>query len=140
MTTATGRVARGLRFCVACSVAIFVEVLLYLSYRAHDARFHWLTHVLVGGSTAFLLMAAWSWTTRRPARLPIVWLLLGHLYAMVPDLLFRAGVAHYPWMEIFLGHIASHMVPGRNMTWLVIFAAALAVYFFVLDRRARNSD
>lgn len=140
MTTATGRVARGLRFCLACAVAIFLEVLLYLSYRAHDARFHWLTHFLVGASVAFLVMAAWSWKKRRPARLPVVWLLLGHLYAMVPDLLFRAGVPHYPWMEIFLGHIASHLVPGRNTTWLVVFAAALAYYLFVLDRRVRSRE
>lgn len=138
MTTTTGRVARGLRFCIACVVAIFVEVLLYLSYRAHDARFHWLTHFLVGASAAFLVMAVWSWIARRPARLPVVWLLLAHLYAMVPDLLFGAGVPHYSWMEVFLGHIASHSVPGRNATWLVVFAAALATYLFVLDLRVRS--
>lgn len=140
MTTTTGRVARGLRSCLASVVAIFVEIVLYVSYRAQDARFHWLTHVLVGGSTAFLVMAAWSWITRRPARLPIIWWLFGHLYAMVPDLLFRAGTAHSAWMEIFLGHIASHAVPGRNTTWLVVFAGALALYLFVLDHRVRSHD
>lgn len=138
MTAVAARTAGALRLCGACGAAALVEVLLYLSYRGHDARFHWLTHFLVGASTALILMAAWTWRTRRTARLPLVWVLVAHLYAMLPDFVFQFGAAHYPWMEIFLGHISSHLIPGRNVTWLAVFAASLATDLLVVDRRART--
>jgi len=119
---------------------VVVEVLLYVSYRSHDARFHWLTHFLAGASTALVLMAAWTWFRRRPAPFPLVWVVVAHLFAMVPDLLFRAGVAHEWWMDLFLLHIRSHFVPGRNLTWLVVFGFALTAYLVTVDRRARSSD
>ena len=125
-----------LRICLACAGAAGVEVVLYLSYRGHDARFHWLTHFLIGASAALLLMAAWAWHARRPARLPLVWILIAHLYAMFPDVLFRLGTPHEPWMDLFLAHISSHFIPGRNITWLAVFAVALGVYLAVIDRRA----
>lgn len=51
-----------------------------------------------------------------------------HLFAITPDLLFAAGIAHRRWMDIFLGHVGSHFVPGRNLTWYVVFLASLAAY------------
>jgi hypothetical protein len=116
-----------------------VELGLYFSYRAHSARFHWATHFLVGGAFALAGMAWWSWFRRRPARWPAFWILSAHLYAMFPDFLFEAGHAHQWWMEIFLLHIRSHFVPGRNVCWIVVFLMTLAGYLAVLDRRARNS-
>ncbi len=130
--------ARALRACLWCVAVVVVEVLLYLSYRGHDARFHWLTHVLVGASFALALMTLNSWRTRRPTRFPLVWPLLAHLYAMMPDFLFGLGVPHYRWMEVFLGHISSHFIPGQNFTWLAVFAVALAGYLLTLDRTARG--
>jgi len=96
----------------------------------------WLTHFLVGASASLVFMAAWSWRAGRPAPLPLIWVFLGHLYAMIPDFLFQGGIAHSRWMEIFLGHVSSHVVPGRNVTWLVAFASALGAYLFVLSRPA----
>ncbi len=119
---------------------VVVEVLLYVSYRSHDARFHWLTHFLIGASTALVLMAAWTWFRRRPAPYPLAWVLAAHLFAMMPDFLFRAGVAHEWWMELFLFHVRSHFVPGRNLTWLVVFGLALTAYLVTIDRRARSAD
>lgn len=136
MTALDSRTASALRLCGLCAAAVAAEVLLYLSYRGHDARFHWLTHFLIGASTALVAMAAWTWRTRRTAPLPLVWILVAHLYAMFPDFVFRFGIAHYRWMEIFLGHISSHFVPGRNVTWLAVFAVALATYLLVIDHRA----
>ncbi len=133
--TAVSRTSGALRVCLWCAVAVAAEAMLYLSYQSHDARFHWLTHFLVGASAALVFMAGWSWRARRPAPLPLIWVLVGHLYAMIPDFLFQAGFAHYRWMEIFLGHVSSHVVPGRNVTWLVAFATALAAYLLVLNRR-----
>lgn len=83
-------------------------------------------------------MAIYAWVCRRPAQLPLVWIVTGHLFAMFPDFLFEAGIAHERWMDVFLGHISTHFVPGRNLTWLAVFAVVLAGYLTVLDRRARR--
>lgn len=115
-----------------------VEAGLYLSYRSHDTRFHWATHFLVGAAFASVLMALHAWFRRSPAPLPPLWILAGHIYAMFPDFLFEAGRPHEWWMEVFLLHIRSHFVPGRNVFWLVTFLATLAAYLVVLDRRVRD--
>lgn len=126
--TATRTAPSVLRLCLWCAAAVAVEAVLYASYRGHDASFHWLTHFFVGGSVALLLMSAWSARRRRPVPRPILWVLAGHVYAMVPDLLFRAGIAHEQWMDAFLGHVSSHEVPGRNLTWYAVFLGCLALY------------
>jgi len=122
------------RVCLWCLVAVVAEVGLYASYRGHDARFHWFTHFFVGASVALLAMAAVAAHTRRPVSLPLVWPFLAHVVAMFPDFLFTAGIAHERWMDVFLGHISTHFVPGRNLTWLVVFLLALAAYLAVLAR------
>ncbi len=127
--------ARVLRLCLWCVLAVAVEIALYLSYRGHDARFHWFAHFFVGSAVALLVMSVVALRTRRPVPLPLVWPLLGHLYAMFPDLLFTGGhIAHEPWMDVFLGHISTHFVPGRNLTWYVVFLSAVALYLGVLHR------
>jgi hypothetical protein len=125
---------RGLRVCLACVVAALAEVALYASYRGHEARFHWFTHFFVGASAALLLMAPVAARSRTPVELPVVWAVLGHLYAMFPDFLFVAGIAHRRWMDVFLGHLSTHFVPGRNLTWYVVFVASLALYLSILAR------
>jgi hypothetical protein len=84
---------RGLRVCAWCVAAVAVEIGLYASYRGHDARFHWFTHFFVGASAALLVMAVVAAVRRRPVPLPLVWVLVGHLVAMAPDLAFVAGEA-----------------------------------------------
>ena len=127
--------ARVMRLCLWCILAVVVEIGLYLSYRGHDARFHWFTHFFVGSAVALLIMSAVALRTRRPVPVPLVWPLLGHLYAMFPDFLFTGGhIAHERWMDIFLGHISTHFVPGRNLTWYLVFLAAVALYLGVLYR------
>ena len=123
-----------LRVCLWCGIALLAEVGLYASYRGHDARFHWFTHFFVGASLALVVMALVAARTRRPVPLPLVWPLLGHVVAMFPDFLFAAGIAHQRWMDVFLGHISTHFVPGRNLTWYVVFLACLGAYLAVLDR------
>lgn len=118
---------------------LIAELTLYLSYRDHDARFHWTTHFLVGGAFALAVMVLLAWRRRRPVPLPVLWVLLAHLFAMFPDFLFEAGRRHEWWMDVFLLHIRSHFVPGRNVFWLVVFLAALGAYLGVLDRRVRTS-
>ncbi len=127
-----------LRVCLWCIAAVLIEVALYLSYRGHDARFHWFTHFFVGAATALAIMTVVAWRRRRPVRYPLVWPLLGHLFAMTPDLVFTAGTAHERWMDVFLGHISTHLVWGRNLTWYAVFLTALAAYLMAVDRAART--
>jgi hypothetical protein len=117
-----------------------LEAFLYASYRGHDARFHWFTHLFVGAGVAFLAMAAAALLARRPAPAPLLWPVLGHLIAAFPDVLFVAGIAHERWMDVFLGHLITHYVPGRNWTWYGIFLGSLAAYLFALHRVAMRSD
>ena len=79
-------------------------------------------------------MTAVAARNRRPVPLPLVWPFLAHVAAMFPDFLFTAGVAHEPWMDLFLGHLSTHFVPGRNLTWFVVFLVALGAYLAVVAR------
>lgn len=129
-----------LRVCLWCTAAAVAEVGLYASYRGRDAGFHWFTHFFVGSSAALVVSAAVAARTRRPVPLPLVWLLAGHLLAMAPDLAFVAGEAHRRWMDVFLGHISTHFVPGRNWTWYAVFLLCLGGYLVVVDRLARRAQ
>jgi hypothetical protein len=79
-------------------------------------------------------MAAVAARTRRPVPLPLLWLFLAHVVATFPDFLFAGGVAHERWMDVFLGHITTHLVTGRNFTWFVVFLLALGTHLGVLAR------
>lgn len=133
-TTGLRETRESLRLCAWCLVAVVVEIGFYLSYRGHDARYHWFTHFFVGASVALLVMTAVTLRTRRPVPLPLLWILLAHALAMIPDFLFVGGRVHERWMDLFLGHLSSHYVPGRSLTWYVVFLVCLAVYLAALDR------
>lgn len=61
----------------------------------------------------------------------MLWIFVGHVIAMFPDILWNRLVAtHEPWMDIFLGHISVHFIPGRNWTWYAIFLISLAFYLY----------
>jgi len=113
--------------------AAVAEVALYASYQGEDGRFHWFTHFFAGTAFALVAMAVVAKATGRPVRLPFVWLLLGHLVAMAPDFAFVEGVSHGRWMDVFLGHVSSHYVVGRNWTLYVVFLVALGAYLVVID-------
>jgi len=110
-----------------------VELALYASYQGEDGRFHWFTHFFAGTAFVLMAMALVAKVTRRPVRLPFVWLLLGHLVAMAPDFAFVEGMAHGRWMDVFLGHVSSHYILGRNWTWYVVFLVSLGAYLVVVD-------
>lgn len=130
-----GGVQQSLRICLWCVLAVAIEIGLYASYRGHDARYHWFTHFFVGASAALVVMSLVATRTRRPVPAPLVWPLLGHLYAMLPDFLFSsANVAHEWWMDVFLGHVSTHFVLGGNVTWCLVFLVAAATYLATLDR------
>ncbi len=111
--------------------AIVIEMALYASYQGEDGRFHWFTHFFVGTAFALVAMTVVARRTGRPVRLPLLWLLVGHLAAMAPDFAFLEGVAHGRWMDVFLAHVSSHYILGRNWTWYAVFLTALAAYLTV---------
>jgi len=113
--------------------AAVAELALYASYQGEDGRFHWFTHFFVGTAVALVAMALVAKAKGQPVRLPFVWLLLGHLVAMAPDFAFVEGVAHGRWMDVFLAHVSSHYIVGRNWTWYAVFLAALGAYLLVVD-------
>lgn len=108
---------------------IAAEAFLYVSYQQNDGLFHWFLHFFVGASTALLLMAGAMHWWNRSIRHPLLWIFMGHVIAMFPDILWNfLIVTHRPWMDVFLLHISSHFIPGRNWTWYAIFLLCLALY------------
>ena len=149
MSTRTGqwpRAYRPLRPASLLAQLVFVvaaEVVLYASYASHDARFHWATHFLV----ALLVTALWQslhlLVVARPARGQLATVVIFHLWAMWPDLLFRAGVPHYHWMDwLALGHVSSHYLPGGDTSWLVLALVGAGGYAVLLARwvSARSTE
>jgi pimeloyl-ACP methyl ester carboxylesterase len=122
---------------------VVAEVGLYVSYDAHDARFHWATHFLVALAFASLVLLVRLLVTGVPGPRLLLPSVLGfHLFAMAPDLLFRGGVPHYRWMDVFLGHVAAHYLPGGDGTWLVVALICLGLFVGALTAwlRARQAE
>lgn len=114
-------------------VLVLAEIALFASYADHDARFHWATHFLVALAFTSLLLLARLLLTGAPGPRFLLLTVLGfHLYAMAPDLLFRGGVPHYRWMDVFLGHVAAHYMPGGDATWLVVALTCTGAYVLAL--------
>ncbi|MHB1534992.1 MAG: alpha/beta fold hydrolase [Acidimicrobiales bacterium] len=115
-------------------VAVTIEAGLFTLYQLEGARYHWFVHFFVGASVALAVMTAWSWRTRRPVAHPLAWVVAAHIYAMFPDLLFDGvGIAHHRWMNVFLGHLWVHFIPGQDLTWYGVFVVALSAYLLWLD-------
>lgn len=129
--------AQYIRWALSVGAYVASEYLLFLSYRGHDARFHWFTHFFVGASVALIVMSIITWRVRRVIRLPLLWIFLAHVFAILPDLLFSIlKIAHnLSWSDLFLLHIHSHFIPGRNITWYLIFVLSLGLYLWVINKR-----
>ena len=37
-------------------------------------------------------------------------------------------------MDVFAGHISTHFVPGRNLTWYAVLLASLGLYLVAAGR------
>lgn len=124
---------RPVRLAAQAAALVAAEIYLYATYTGHDASFHWSTHLLVGVLATVVWHAAYLRLRRRPAPGQVLSVLGFHLVAMAPDLAFRAGVPHYLWMDVFLGHISSHYVPGGDRTWLVLACLGVLAYAWQLS-------
>ena len=122
---------------------VVAEIALYASYDVHDARFHWATHFLVAFAVASLALLVRLLVTGVPGPRLLLPAVLGfHLFAMTPDILFRGGVPHYRWMDVFLGHVIAHDMPGGDGSWLVVALACLGLFVGALTAwlRARHAE
>lgn len=117
---------RGRGWTAAAAGAVGLEVYLHQAYRAFDTLFHYLLHGLVGAAAGLVVLVALR-LLGRGCRVPL-WAgaLLGRLVSAVPDVLFVAVDApHERWMDVFVAHIAVHVVP-RPLTWaFALFALAV---------------
>ncbi len=117
-------------------LAICAGVGLYVTYQAHEARYHWFTHFFIGASVGLIAMSVWIAEEKRRVPYPAIWIFAGHAVAMAPDFLFAFGIPHQRWMDVFLGHLSALSVPGHNLTWYAVFLVTLAGYL-TADARLR---
>lgn len=116
---------------------LLVEAGFLQRYAAEAASWHWYVHLAAGATVALPLMVLWSRRHHRPVPYPLLWLLLAHLYAAIPDLLIPENVPHRGWQDVFAGHVASHYLPGGGATWVAVVSLALAAYLVTVDRLDR---
>lgn len=118
---------------MSAAVILLGEMVLLAVYLRSDATFHWLLHLFVGGSAALVLAALTSQRIDIQALLRFV--AAGHVLAALPDILFRLGVAHEHWMDLFAWHLESHFTPGGVVTWYLVFLVCLGANLLLQCRR-----
>lgn len=129
------RPLRGRTLLWQTAVVVAAELALWSSYAGYDSRFHWATHFLVGLTAAAVWQALVLLVTARPGRFLVLSVLGFHLWAMWPDLAFRAGLPHYPWMDpLSLVHVSSHSFPGGDDGLLLPALLAAGTYALLLQR------
>lgn len=109
------------------------EALILTAYALTDALFHWSTHFLVGLTAAAVYNLLVLTIRGKPAPGQLASVLVLHLVAMAPDLVFPLGIPHLAWMDIFLGHISAHYFPGGDAGWLAVALTTTTVYVAVLS-------
>lgn len=128
MTSRLPAPLRPVTLAVQTAALAVTQVVIYRTYTGHDAAFHWSTHFLVAVIVTTLWHTTYLRWRGRPAPGQVLTLAGFHVIAMAPDLAFRAGVAHARWMDVFLGHISSHYIPGGDRTWLLLAVLAVLAY------------
>ena len=107
---------------------IIAEALLLRIYGGYDSSFHWAAHFLVALIATVAWLTSYLLVASRPAPGQVLTVLPFHLYAMFPDLLYRAGIPHAAWSNAFLAHIDVHYVRGGDRTWLGLAAVSVMGY------------
>ena len=115
-------------------VLVGAEAAILPVYWRPDSLFHWSIHFLVGLTAAAVWNLAVLLVLDRPAPGQLASILVLHLIAMAPDILFGFEVPHHAWMDLFFGHISVHYTPGQDRTWLVIALLSTGLYVIFLSR------
>lgn len=120
-----------LKTLVAVAVYLVAELGLFLSYDRNDAPFHYFVHYFAGATLTLLIFSYIVWRRHKMVRWPLFWLFVVHLYAMFPDILFSVkSIPHEAWMDVFVLHVSSHYLPGRNLSWLGLFSISLGIFLY----------
>ena len=123
----SARAVRGLSLAAVAGV----EVYFFARYAANGAQFHYWLHLLLGGYLGVGLLALRRLTRGRRSRVR-GWQagFLGHLYSVVPDVLFlTVGLLHAAWMDVFALHITAHFLwPNALVAGLVLWTLAIGGY------------
>lgn len=125
----------------SASIIIIVEVYLYRQYAHLGAEFHFWLHGLLGASIGLLTLTVWRLLTRRAGRIsPWEAGVLGHLYSMVPDILFITfGLLHVYWMDVFAFHIRIHFIHQPVISMLTVFCFSLLAYALSQSGKKRGA-
>lgn len=107
---------------VPLAVMIAVQALLAQAYYERGTSWHFLLHTTFGLGLGLSVAALVSTRLRRPVpALPFA--AAGEAVSVLPDLLFvLARVTHMRWMDVFVGHIRLHLVPGPLVVAVGLFA------------------
>ena len=111
---------------------VIAEALLLRIYGGYDSSFHWAAHFLVALIATVAWLTSYLLVTSRPAPGQVLTVLPFHLYAMFPDLLYRAGIPHAAWSNAFLAHVDVHYLPGGDRSWLALAAVSVMGYAWLL--------
>ena len=122
-------------------VLVVIETVLFRFYNDAESPFHWATHFLVAVAFTALVLLAWLLLTGAPGPRFLLLPVIGfHVFAAAPDLLFLVGIPHFGWDDIFLGHVASHYLPGGLTSWLIVALLCWAAYLAVLTSWLRTRE
>lgn len=105
---------------------VALESYVFLRYREFGAQFHYLLHGFVGAAAGLALLVSARLTGHGAGVAPWVAAAIGRLISALPDVLFlTVEVPHQRWMDVFVAHIAVHLVPSA-VTWtLVLFSLSV---------------
>lgn len=124
---------------VQSALLLLGEFAVYSFYINFRQPFHWANHLLPALTIAAIVYGVFLAVKKRPMRGMIILILPIHLFAMAPDPMFSLNIQpHLEWMNVFVGHIWVHFLPGRLTGWLVVAALSTGLFAFALARWVRR--
>lgn len=119
------------RSIITAAAVLVIELLIFSKYAGLGAELHFWLHALSGAALGLALLTLWKLYGKPPAPAVSPWEagVAGHIYSIIPDVLFILfGAQHMHWMDIFGLHISLHYVPYPVMASLVLFSLSLIAY------------
>jgi len=116
---------------------VVLEGYVYVRYRQFGAQFHYLLHGFAGAAAGLVLLVTARLTGHGWGVAPWVAVVAGRLVSALPDVLFlTVEVPHQRWMDVFVAHIAIHLVPWATTWSFALFClAVLAMTVLLLGWR-----
>lgn len=117
---------------------VILEGYVFVRYREFGAEFHYLLHGFTGAAVGLVLLVGARLTGHGQGVAPWVAVAIGRLVAALPDILYlTVEVPHQRWMDLFVAHIAVHLVPSAVAWSLALFVLGVVAMTAVLLGRRR---